>query len=97
MTQPSSTDTRADTLDLDALRAHADEAVAMLKVLGKYPAFLHSFAPMPYLPLNKGGAGDRSVFMSPEEAAEVVVWLAGDNFGVLSGSQVAIDRGVMKY
>ena len=34
MTQPSSTDTRADTLDLDALRAHADEAVAMLKVLG---------------------------------------------------------------
>ena len=70
---------------------------AMLKVLGKYPAFLHSFAPMPYLPLNKGGAGDRSVFMSPEEAAEVVVWLAGDNSGVLSGSQVAIDRGVMKY
>ncbi|MBB2778109.1 ArsR/SmtB family transcription factor [Comamonas aquatica] len=34
MTQPSSTDNRADTLDLDALRAHADEAVAMLKVLG---------------------------------------------------------------
>lgn len=34
MSQPSLTDPRPDTLDLDALRAHADEAVAMLKVLG---------------------------------------------------------------
>lgn len=70
---------------------------AMLEVLGKHHSFLHSYSPMPYLPLDKGGAGDRSVFMSPEEAAEVVVWLAGDNSGVLSGSQIVIDRGVMKY
>lgn len=70
---------------------------AMLGVLGKHPAYLHSFAPMPFQPLNAGGAGDRGVFMSPEEAAEVVVWLAGDGAGVVSGSQIVIDRGVMKY
>jgi len=70
---------------------------AMLSVLGKHPAYLHSFAPMPFQPLNAGGAGDRGVFMSPEEAAEVVVWLAGDGAGVLSGSQVVLDRGVMKH
>ncbi len=70
---------------------------AMLGVLGKHPSYLHSFAPMPFQPLQGGGAGDRSVFMSPEEAAEVVVWLAGDGSGVISGSQVVIDRGVMKY
>ena len=70
---------------------------AMLEVLGKHHSYLHSFPPMPYQPPNQGGAGDRSVFMSPGEAAEVVVWLAGDNSGVLSGSQIVLDRGVMKY
>ena len=48
----------------------------MLAVLGKHPSYLYSFPPMPYQPLNAGGAGDRGVFMSPEEAAEVVAWLA---------------------
>ncbi|HOB50203.1 MAG TPA: mycofactocin-coupled SDR family oxidoreductase [Mycobacterium sp.] len=70
---------------------------AMLGVLGKHPSYLHSFAPMPFQPLQGGGAGDRSAFMSPEEAAEVVVWLAGDGSGVISGSQVVVDRAVMKY
>ena len=35
--------------------------------------------------------------MTAEEAAEVVVWLAGDTSSVLSGSQIVVDRGVMKY
>ena len=35
--------------------------------------------------------------MGADEVAEVVVWLAGDNSGVLSGSQINVDRGVMKY
>lgn len=71
---------------------------AMLAVLGKHPAFLHSFAPMPYQPRAKASkAAKRSDFMSAEEAAEVVVWLAGDRSGLLSGSQISIDRGVMKY
>jgi len=71
---------------------------AMLGVLAKHPAFLHSYAPMPYQPLAKDSKeSKRSDFMSAEEAAEVVAWLAGDNSGVLSGSQIVIDRGVMKY
>lgn len=71
---------------------------AMLAVLGKHPSFLHSFAPMPYQPPAKSSKeAKRSDFMSAEEAAEVVVWLAGDRSGLLSGSQISIDRGVMKY
>ena len=71
---------------------------AMLGVLAKHPAFMHSYAPMPYQPLDKDSKkAKRNDFMSAEEAAEVVVWLAGDNSGVLSGSQIVIDRGVMKY
>ncbi len=71
---------------------------AMLAVLGKHQSYLHSFAPMPYQPPAKDSKeSKRSDFMTPEEAAEVVVWLAGDRSGLLSGSQIAIDRGVMKY
>ncbi|MGI9124994.1 MAG: mycofactocin-coupled SDR family oxidoreductase [Mycobacterium sp.] len=70
---------------------------AMLGVLSKHPAFLHSYAPMPYQPVAKGTSSKRSDFMSAQEAAEVVVWLAGDNSGLLSGSQIVLDRGVMKY
>ena len=71
---------------------------AMLAVLGKHQSYLHSFAPMPYQPPAKDSTeAKRSDFMTPEEAAEVVVWLAGDRSGLLSGSQIAIDRGVMKY
>ena len=70
---------------------------AMLTVLGAHPSYLHSFAPMPYQPPAKESGAKRSDFMSPEEAAEVVAWLAGDGSGVLSGSQIVIDRGVMKY
>jgi SDR family mycofactocin-dependent oxidoreductase len=70
---------------------------AMLAVLGKHHSYLHSFAPMPYQPPAKDSGAKRSDFMSPEEAAEVIVWLAGDRSGLLSGSQISIDRGVMKY
>lgn len=71
---------------------------AMLAVLGKHQSYLHSFAPMPYQPPAKADKeGKRSDFMTAEEAAEVVVWLAGDRSGLLSGSQISVDRGVMKY
>lgn len=71
---------------------------AMLAVLGQHPSYLHSFAPMPYRPPAKQSKESAlSDFMSPEEAAEVVAWLAGDASGVISGSQIVIDRGVMKY
>lgn len=72
---------------------------AMLGVLGAHPSYLHSFAPMPYQPARNGAHEETKLtdFMSPEQAADVVAWLAGDGSGLISGSQIAIDRGVMKY
>ena len=70
---------------------------SMLAVLGAHQSFLHSYPPMPYRPVDKGTSGKRSDFMTAEEAAEVVAWLAGDNSGVISGSQILVDRGVLKY
>jgi SDR family mycofactocin-dependent oxidoreductase len=70
---------------------------AMMSILAAHPSYLNSFAAMPYQPPTKGSRAKRNDFMSAEEAAEVVVWLAGDNSSVLSGSQISIDRGVMKY
>ena len=52
---------------------------------------------MPYLPVGQSATGKRSDFMSVEEVADVVAWLAGDNSATLSGSQISVDRGVMKY
>lgn len=69
---------------------------AMLGILSAHPSYLNSYAPMPYQPV-VGGEAKRSDFMSPEEAAEVVAWLAGDGSGVVTGSQILVDRGVLKY
>ena len=35
--------------------------------------------------------------MTAEEVSEVVAWLAGDGSRTISGSQIAVDRGTMKY
>ncbi|MFN8032136.1 MAG: mycofactocin-coupled SDR family oxidoreductase [Mycobacterium sp.] len=70
---------------------------AMMKVFGAHPGYLHAFAPMPYLPVGQGATGKRSDFMSVDEVADVVVWLAGDASSTISGSQIRVDRGVMKY
>jgi hypothetical protein len=35
--------------------------------------------------------------MEPEEVSDVVAWLAGDGSAALSGVQIPIDRGVLKY
>ncbi|MFM9035643.1 MAG: mycofactocin-coupled SDR family oxidoreductase [Mycobacterium sp.] len=69
---------------------------AMLGILKAHPSYLNAYAPMPYQPVPESGS-KRSDFMSPEEAAEVVVWLAGNRSGVISGSQILVDRGVLKY
>jgi NAD(P)-dependent dehydrogenase (short-subunit alcohol dehydrogenase family) len=61
---------------------------AMMAVLKKHHSYMHSFAPMPLQP--KG-------FMTPDEVADVVVWLAGDGSGTLSGAQIPVDKGVLKY
>ena len=70
---------------------------SMMAILSKHPSFLHSFAPMPYQPVTKDTTAKRMDFMSADEVSEVVIWLAGDRSGVLSGSQINVDRGVMRY
>ncbi len=57
------------------------------------PQLSARFAPMPYLPVGQSATGKRSDFMSVEEVADVVAWLAGDNSATLSGSQISVDRG----
>lgn len=70
---------------------------AMMAVFAAHPSYLNAFAPMPYLPVGQSATGKRSDFMSVEEVADVVAFLAGDNSATLSGSQISVDRGVMKY
>ena len=64
------------------------ETDALIELLGKHPNYVHSFPPMPLQP--KG-------FMTPDEVSDVVVWLAGDGSGTLSGAQIPVDKGVLKY
>ncbi|BBX18568.1 SDR family mycofactocin-dependent oxidoreductase [Mycolicibacterium duvalii] len=73
------------------------EPEAMAAIFAKHPTFLHSFAPMPLKPVAREGKPGLQEFMSVEEVADVVAWLAGDGSMTVSGSQIAVDRGVMKY
>ncbi|MGX9789903.1 mycofactocin-coupled SDR family oxidoreductase [Mycobacterium sp. MMS18-G62] len=73
------------------------EKEAMMAIFAKYPSYLHSFAPMPYHPVNHEGKKGLQEFMTAEEVSDVVAWLAGDGSATISGSQIAVDRGTMKY
>jgi SDR family mycofactocin-dependent oxidoreductase len=73
------------------------EPDAMMEIFSKYPAFLHSFKPMPYQPVNHDGKRGLKEFMTPEEVTDVVLWLASDGSATISGSQIAVDRGTAKY
>ena len=64
------------------------EPEAMMEIFAKYPNFVHSFPPMPLQP---------NGFMSAEEVSDVVVWLAGDGAGAVTGTQVPVDKGALKY
>lgn len=72
------------------------EPEAMAEIFGKHPSYLHSFAPMPLKAVD-GDSKGLGTFMTPEEVSDVVAWLAGDGSATLSGSQIAVDRGVMKH
>ncbi|ABM12120.1 mycofactocin-coupled SDR family oxidoreductase [Mycolicibacterium vanbaalenii] len=73
------------------------EKDAMMEIFSKYPTYLHSFAPMPFKPVAREGKPGLQEFMTVEEVADVVAWLAGDASSTISGSQIAVDRGTMKY
>lgn len=64
------------------------EPDVMAKIFGENPDYLHSFPPMPLHP---------NGFMTVDEISDVVLWLAGDGSGVLSGVQIPIDKGALKY
>jgi SDR family mycofactocin-dependent oxidoreductase len=73
------------------------ERDAMMAVFAKHRSFLYSFAPMPLNPKDIGGKRHRNEFMAPEEVSDVVAWLAGDGSATLSGAQIPVDRGVLRY
>ena len=64
------------------------EPEAMMEIFAKHPTYVHSFPPMP---LQYKG------FMTADEVADVVVWLAGDGSATLSGTQIHVDKGALKY
>ena len=73
------------------------EPDAMMEIFGKYPTYIHSFSPMPYRAVDHQGKKGLQDFMTAEEVSDVVAWLAGDGSATISGSQIAVDRGTMKY
>lgn len=73
------------------------EREAMMAFLARHPSYLNSFAPMPLHPTDPEGKRHPNDFMTPEEVSDVVVWLAGAGSATLSGSQIAVDKGVLKY
>ena len=73
------------------------EPDAMMEIFGKYPTYIHSYSPMPFHPLNHEGKKGLQEFMTAEEVSDVVTWLASDASATISGSQIAVDRGTMKY
>jgi SDR family mycofactocin-dependent oxidoreductase len=64
------------------------EPEVMKRIFADHPRFVHSFPPMP---LQYKG------FMTADEVADVVAWLAGDGSGTLSGTQIPVDKGALKY
>lgn len=64
------------------------EPEAMMKLFATHGSFIHSFPPMPLQP---------NGFMSGDEVADVVAWLAGDGAGTVTGTQIPVDKGALKY
>ena len=68
----------------------------MSDILARYPNYLHSLSPMPLQPTNIVEP-QRLTLMAPEEVSDVIAWLAGSGSATLSGCQIAVDRGQLKY
>jgi SDR family mycofactocin-dependent oxidoreductase len=64
------------------------EPEAMMEIFARHPSFVHSFPPMPVQP---------NGVMTADEVADVVAWLAGDGSGTLTGTQIPVDKGALKY
>jgi SDR family mycofactocin-dependent oxidoreductase len=64
------------------------EPELMRQVFAEHPRYVHSFGPMLLQP---------NGFMAADEVSDVVVWLAGAGSGTLTGAQIPVDKGVLKY
>jgi SDR family mycofactocin-dependent oxidoreductase len=64
------------------------EPELMMQVFAEHPRYVHSFGPMLLQP---------NGFMAADEVSDVVVWLAGAGSGALTGAQIPVDKGVLKY
>jgi SDR family mycofactocin-dependent oxidoreductase len=64
------------------------EPELMMQVFAEHPRYVHSFGPMLLQPHG---------FMAADEVSDVVVWLAGAGAGTLTGAQIPVDKGVLKY
>ena len=67
---------------------------AMMTVFQAHPDYLHSLKPMPLKMPAGVGSGE---FMAPEEVSDVVAWLAAPGSASVSGTQIPVDRGELKY
>ncbi|WP_085138207.1 mycofactocin-coupled SDR family oxidoreductase [Mycolicibacter nonchromogenicus] len=64
------------------------EPQVMAEIFTERPEYLHAFPPMPLHPQS---------FMTPDQVSDIVVWLAGDGSGILTGVQIQVDKGALKY
>jgi SDR family mycofactocin-dependent oxidoreductase len=85
---------RVNSIHPYAVQTPMTDGTAMMNLFEKHPTYLPSFPPVPLK--RQGVASDPEQHMAPEEVSDVVAWLAGDGSAAISGSHIAVDRGVMK-
>lgn len=73
------------------------DPTGMADLFGRFPAYLHSFSPMPLKDTRADGPSTLADVMPPEEVSEVVSYLAGDGSRSISGAQLTVDRGALRY
>lgn len=64
------------------------EPEAMVQMFQKHPSYVHSFPPT---------AIPSTSFMTPDQVSDVVLWLAGDGAAGLTGVQIPVDKGALKF
>jgi NAD(P)-dependent dehydrogenase (short-subunit alcohol dehydrogenase family) len=86
---------RVNSIHPHAVQTPMTDGEAMMGIFEKHPVYMPSFPPVPLK--RHGGGSSQDEHMAPEEVSDVVAWLAGDGSAAISGSHIAVDRGVMKY
>lgn len=59
---------------------------SMYSMFEQHPAFVYSFPP---------NLLETDALVEPEEISEVVLWLAGDGSGVITGAEIPVDKGYL--